>query len=93
MSRPESDFPTIEDLHDGLSRLIAGGLGGLAVQVLVVPDSTMQAITRVFAEGNAPDKRPALMVEMDGVNGRIPVIILSADRWSGGGGMPTRVTQ
>lgn len=75
----ENKFPTISDLCDGLKRLVDGGLGNLPVQVLVVPDSTIQAIGRV-TPGFDPAK-PALMIEFDGVDGRIGPTVLSTDRW------------
>lgn len=78
-AKPESEFPTILDLRDGLSRLIEAGLGDLPVQVLVVPDSTMQAIAR---DGGHTGSRPALMIELDAVEGsaRLPATIMSTDR-------------
>lgn len=94
MSHPESTFPTLQDLRDGLSRLVEQGLGALPVQVLVVPDSTIQAIARVSAPEHDHDARPALMVELDGGHeSRIPVTILSTDRWSRDDGMQTNRTQ
>jgi hypothetical protein len=81
-SRSENEFPTIRDLRDGLTRLIDAGLGDHPVQVLVVPDATIQAIARTAA----PDfdgAKPALMVELGSTEGRIPVAVLSTDRWSG----------
>lgn len=76
---PENNFPIISDLCEGLRRLVDGGLGNLPVQVLVVPDSTMQAIGRV-TPGFDPAK-PVMMVEFDGVDGRIGPAVLSTDRW------------
>lgn len=77
----ENKFPTISDLCTGLQRLVDGGLGNLPVQVLIVPDSTMQAIGRV-TPGFNPDK-PALLIEFEGVDGRIGPTVLSTDRWEG----------
>lgn len=91
---PESNFPTLQDLRDGLSRLVESGLGALPVQVLVVPDSTMQAIARISVPGHDHDGRPALMIELDGgPESRLPVTILSTDRWSRDGGMQTTKAQ
>lgn len=75
----EDTFPTISDLCAGLKRLVDGGLGDLPVQVLVVPDSTLQAIGRA-TDGFDPSK-PALMIEFDGVDGRIGPTVLSTERW------------
>ena len=44
MRRPESDFPTIKHLRDRLTDLIENGLGDLPVQILVVPNSTIEAV-------------------------------------------------
>lgn len=83
-ARPESDFPTIIDLRVALSALIDLGLGSLAVQILVAPDSTLQAISRTLA----PDYvgKPALMIDLtQGIDGRLPVAIISTDRFNGPG--------
>jgi len=85
MSLPESKFPTLQDLRDGLTRLVDAGIGALPVQVLVVPDSTIQAIARISAPKHDHDNRPALMVELDASEDRLPVTVLSTDRWQGGG--------
>lgn len=79
MGRPESEFSTIRDLRDGLSRLVDGGLGDLPVQVLIVPRSTMEAIAR-DTQGDSYDVgRPALLIELDSPSpDRIPPTILSA---------------
>lgn len=85
MAKPESQFPTIADMHRGLAELISAGLGDLPVQVLVAPDSTMQAICKVMA-GPDYDNRPALMIELTSsaeTRGRLPVCLVSADRMSG----------
>lgn len=94
MSLPENKFPTIQDLRDGLTRLVDAGIGGLAVQVLIVPDSTIQAIARVSAPEHDHAGKPALMVELDGTTeDRLPVTILTTDRWSRDGGMQTTTRQ
>lgn len=90
--KPESEFPTIRDLSNGLSMLVSEGLGDLPVQILIVPDSTLQAIARVTV-GVQEDNRPALMIELGGsVEGRIPVSIMSTDRMQDRG-MPSSVAQ
>ena len=59
------------------------GLGDQPAQIIIVPDSSLQAIARASApEGYIHDK-PALMVEFDGVDGRMPVIVYSTDRMQG----------
>lgn len=78
MSRPENEFPTIQDVHAVLADLIDRGLGGLPVQVLVCPDSTMQALAR--DAGAKDDAKPALLIEFDGKEGRHPVTVLSTAR-------------
>ena len=79
VGKPESEFPTIRDLSDGLSMLVSEGLGDLPVQVLIVPDSTLQAIARVTMGAQEGD-RPALMIELgDSAEGRIPVSIMSME--------------
>ena len=79
MSRPESEFATIRDLRDGLTRLVDGGLGDLPVQVVVVPTSTMEAIARDTQGSDYTPTKPALLIELDSPSpGRLPVTILSA---------------
>lgn len=85
MARPESEFPTIRDLRDGLSGLVERGLGDHPVQVVVIPSSTMHTIARAM---NGPDclkdGRPPLMLELvvDKQN-RIPVVFVSTDYLNG----------
>jgi hypothetical protein len=94
MARPESDFPTIRDLRDRLSELVESGLGDHPVQIVVVPDSTIQAIA-LTAEGAGYDgKRPVLMIELPNGPARMPVSFISTAHLSGGGGgMQTREKQ
>jgi hypothetical protein len=75
MSRPESDLPTIRDLRDGLAPLIEGGFGDLPVQLVIVPTSTIEAIARCAGYDG---KKPALMIELDACDNRLPVPLLSA---------------
>ena len=77
----ENNFPTIRDFRDRLNDLVDQGLGDQLVQLLIVPDATMQAISRVVNDGcdPSPDK-PALMIEFEGIAGRMPVLIYSTDR-------------
>ena len=80
----ENSFPTIRDFRDRLNYLVNQGLGDQPVQILIVPDSTMQAISRIVSAGcdPIPDK-PALMIEFEGADGRMPVLIYSTDRMEG----------
>ena len=71
LPRPENEFPTIQDLRDGLSTLVENGFGDLPVQLVVVPDSTMQAISGV------PPEMPVLMIDLATVDGRLPVGMVS----------------
>lgn len=86
MAKPESEFPTIADLRDRLSDLVERGLGDQPVQIVVVPDSTMQAIARSSNGGG----KPALMIEMAGNGNRLPVAFISAERMAGNGMQSTR---
>lgn len=79
MALPESEFPTIADLRDRLSELVERGLGELPVQILVVPDSTLQAIAR--DAGAKDDAKPALMIDLMDDAGN-SVTIMSTDRMS-----------
>lgn len=89
MAETENKFPTINDLIAGLTKLAEIGLGELPIQVLVAPDSTMQAIARQIA-GPDYDGRPALMIDLTATaeTGRIAAAIMSADRMPGGGTAP-----
>lgn len=86
MAKPESEFPTIADLRDRLSELVERGLGDHPVQIVVVPDSTMQAIVRSSNGG----RKPAIMIEMPVNGSRLPVAFISAERMAGGGMQSTR---
>ena len=89
MARLESEFPTIKQLRDCLSELIDQGLGGLPVQILVVPDSTLQVIARASGyEGG----KPAIMVDLNAGGTGLPVGLISAERLAERG-MPTTVHQ
>jgi hypothetical protein len=87
-ARPQNEFPTIRDVRDRLSELVERGLGDLAVQVLVVPDATMQAVARASVPpGYEYDSRkPALMIELEGDGARMPVFLMSTDRMGDGSG-------
>lgn len=88
VARPQNEFPTIRDVRDRLSELVERGLGDLAVQVLVVPDATMQAVARASTPpGYEYDSgKPALMIDLEGDGGRMPVSLISTDRMGSGDG-------
>lgn len=91
-ARSENNFPTICDVRNALTALVERGLGDLAVQIIVAPDSTMQAIARDVSGAGYDGTRPALMIDLTrGDGGRMPVAIISTDRLQGDG--PTTVTQ
>lgn len=83
MTTPESTWPTIRDASVILAELVAKGLGDLPVQVLLVPDSTMQALAR--AAGAKDDAKPALMIDYtpDDNPTRPAFGIITADRLDG----------
>jgi hypothetical protein len=88
-ARPESDFATIVEMRDALTVLIDRGLGALPVQILVAPDSTMQALARNLDP--TFHGKPAIMIDLSRPkDGRLPVSIISADRL--GGANPNSVT-
>lgn len=91
-ARPENNFPTICDVRNALTELVERGLGDLAVQIIVAPDSTMQSIARTVAGPSYDGTRPALMIDLtSGAGGRMPVAIISTERLQGSG--PSTVTQ
>jgi hypothetical protein len=79
----EDQFPTIAQAHAVLFDLIKRGFGELPVQILIAPDSTIQALAR--DAGATDDQKPALMLEfengfcvistayLDGAKPRVPV--------------------
>lgn len=83
-ARPESEFPTLNDLRACLDELIARGFGELPVQILVVPDSTLQAIA-------ADAETPALMIDFPVSTERMSVGFISTRYLDGG--MQTRTRQ
>lgn len=83
MAVPENRFPTIRDVRDRLAELVDKGLGDLPVQIVVMPDSTMQAIAKLM--GGHSDK-PALMIDLsEGDGPRLPVTLISTDRFTRSG--------
>lgn len=84
-ARPESDFPTIRDFRDRLSELVDSGLGDLPVQIMIVPDSTIQAVANFCDPARVPGVVPALMIELpNDVGGRrMPVSLISTARMTG----------
>jgi len=85
MSRPENEFPTIDDTRTILDDLAKDGFGGLPVQIIMVPSSTMQALARHYSPEGGVDGKVAAMIEMtpDENGGRIPVCIVNADGFMG----------
>lgn len=83
----EHEFPTILELRDRLSVLIEAGLGSLPIQIVIAPDSSIQAIAKV--EGQQPGDEPAIMIEFP-VDGRaFGISFITTDRLTSGRGMPT----
>lgn len=75
MSKTEDQFPTIADLHSVLADFVAKGYGDLPVQVLVVPNLTLQILAHSSDEPVGTS--PALMVEITVNQARHPVSILT----------------
>jgi hypothetical protein len=87
MASNENEFPTISDLCAKLSELVEQGFGDLPFQVVVAPDSTIQALARSCP--NHQGEKPALMIEFPINDSMKPfgVSFISTDRLTGGGGM------
>jgi len=78
----ENRFPTIRDLRAALDSLVDRGLGDLPVQILIAPDSTIQALVRNIEP--TYQGKPALMIDLtQGTDGRMPVAVISTARLSG----------
>lgn len=85
----EATLPTINDLRAVVAELIANGFGELPIQIVVAPDSTLQALARRHA-----NESPVLMIEYSAGTERQPVSIISTARLSSGKGrMPSLATQ
>lgn len=82
MAETENTFPTIRDIRDRMNDLVEQGLGELPVQILIVPDSTLQAIAR--NAGQKDDAKPALMIDLYDGNGNA-VTLAAVERWGNGG--------
>jgi len=78
-AKPESDFPTIMDLRDCLSKLVDQGLGELPIQIVVMPDTTIQAL----AKAQSWDGKPATMLQYSRDGKELGVMFISTDRLSG----------
>lgn len=77
MARPENEFPTIDDARDVLQQLVDKGFGGLPVQMLVVPPSTLVALAR---DAGGVGERPAIMLEIKARDGaELGLLIASVD--------------
>lgn len=79
---PENTFPTIQDYRDLLNDLVEKGFGDHPAQLLVVPDSTLQALVRHEHPG---DQTPATMIEWQVSEARQAAGLISADRLAGRG--------
>lgn len=65
--------PTIRDLRDAMSEMVDGGFGDLPVQIVIVPDSTLQAIGKTRER-----EKPALMIDLVVADSpRLPVSLIS----------------
>jgi len=71
----ENNFPTISDLRDLADTMIDRGFGELPIQIVVVPDSTLQSIA-----GHQADGKPAIMLDFTNKGGRMALSFISADR-------------
>lgn len=95
--KPENEYPTLRDFRDRLSDLVERGLGDLPAQILILPDSSMQAIARQLYPSSKDDAKPALIIELDSgetpLGRRLPVSVISMDRMRGGSGMLSTKTQ
>jgi hypothetical protein len=78
MSRPESEFPTLRDLAAIVAELIAEGFGDLPFQIVVAPDSTLQALAR--HAGATDDDKPAMMIKFGDDDARYAVSFISTER-------------
>lgn len=78
-ARPENEFPTIKDLRDCLNVLVDQGLGELPIQIVVMPDSTIQAL----AKTQKFDGKPATMLEYSRDGRDLGVMFISTDRLAG----------
>jgi hypothetical protein len=78
-AKPESDFPTIKDLRDCLNTLVDQGLGELPVQIVVMPDTTIQAL----AKAQMWDGKPTTMIEYSRDGKELGVMFISTDRLAG----------
>jgi len=70
----ENRFPTINDAIEVLTELAKEGFGELPIQIIAVPDSTIQALTKCSG---------AIMVDYDPEHGRLPVGLITVNRIAG----------
>ena len=82
--KPESEFPTINDAIKRLSELANSGLGSLAIQAIIVPDSTLQTIAKTSFEAEE-NLKPALMIELGSSERSSSVLLVSAEPLNGNG--------
>lgn len=86
----ENNFPTIRDLLNTLSELVEHGVGDLPIQIVVAPDSTIQALAQVSGGDTG---KPAVMIEFPRNGQALGVPFISTDRLTQGGGMPSLLRQ
>lgn len=91
MAKRENEFPTIRNARAALAKLIEDGLGDLPVQLLVVPDSTLQAIAGAMGYRGSH----ALMIDLisQPPTSRLPFALISTERLGAGNGMPSKNVQ
>lgn len=82
----ENEFPTIRHMRDTLSMLIDRGFGDLPVQLVIAPDSTIQALARAEDPNSV---KPAIMLEFPVEARAFGVPFITTDRLTQGRGMPT----
>lgn len=80
MADNENTFPTIRDFAARLADLTQEGFGDLPAQILVVPDSTLQAIARVKMADGYNATKPALMIDLQGDDSQVLVGLISTER-------------
>ena len=89
--RPENEFPTIRDARNALAKLIEDGFGDLPVQLLVAPDSTLQAIAGAMGYRG----KPVVMIDLrsEPPSPRLSFVVISTERLGSGSGIPTKNLQ
>lgn len=86
----ENEFPTIKELRDQLSKLVSAGLGELPFQIVVAPDSTIQALAKHYSRQQT---KPAIMVEYIVAGRPVGISFITTERLTPGNGMPSVLQQ